>query len=133
MATKRKRSAAALRPLTEAEVTFTVELEEEDIDVRGNFMASGDDEADRADEDAIIERLNRGDMSAWCCLKVTASWNGFTAVSYLGACSFTEGIHQPVEAQAIEMANDHGMKQEALERLNQAIADVFGKLAPPAR
>lgn len=117
------------RKLTESEVTFTVELEEEETQVRGNFMASGDDEADKADEEAIIERLNRGDVSAWCCLKVTASWNGFTAVDYLGCCSFDDGIHQPVEAQAIEHASDNGMKTEALERLNQAIADVFDKLA----
>lgn len=118
------------RELTEAEVMFTVELEEEGVPVRGNFMASGDDAADKADEDAIIERLNGGDTFAWCCLKVTATWRTFSAHDYLGCCSFEGAIHQPVEAQAIELADDQGMKQEALKRLNQAIADVCAKLAP---
>lgn len=118
------------RKLTESEVTFTVELEEEDTPVRGNAMASGDDAADKALEDEIIERLDRGDISAWCCLKVTASWNGLTGVDYLGACSFSQGIHQPVEAQAIEYAAEIGMKGEALSILNAKIEAGYAKLAP---
>lgn len=123
------------RPLTESEVTFTVELEPEDTPVRGNAMASGDDDADREVEDEIIERLDRGDISAWCCLKVTATWtapDGTTldGVDYLGCCSLTAGVHQPIEAQAIELADDHGMKQLALASLNMGIEHRFSQLAP---
>lgn len=77
---------------TKAGVRFTVSLEPEDIEVRGNAMASGDDAADREVENEILARLDRGDLCAWCCGKVEASieFNGqtFKGVAYLGCCSY---------------------------------------------
>lgn len=112
--------ALKIRPLTEAEVTFTVEIEPEDLEVRGQFD-SGDEEQDKALVDTILERLDRGDIAAWCCLKVTATWEGYTGTTYLGGCSFADDIHMSDQAQAIECADEHGMQAEALADLNETI------------
>lgn len=112
-----------IRKLTESEVTFTIAYEPESIGVRGNYMATGNPDADRADEDEVIERLCRGDESAWCTVVVTAHWNGVSASDSLGCCVLTD------EYTADVAANEHGMRQEALERLNAALARNFNKMS----
>lgn len=81
-----------MRSFSRAGVSFTVSLEEESVEVRGNAMASGDDAANREVENEILTRLDRGDLSAWCSGKVEASieFNGqtFKGVAYLGCCSY---------------------------------------------
>lgn len=67
---------------------MTFEALEEDVEVYGNAIASGDDEVDREVERLIFERLDRGDIYAWFCAKVTATWRGFEGTAYLGACSY---------------------------------------------
>lgn len=114
-----------MRKLTAAEVTFEVTIEAEDMPVRGNF-ASGDDELDKADEDAIIERLDRGDIEAWCCIVVTATWeapdgNEYTGRDTLGGCSLDDTYTAEVAAE------EHGMREQALDDLNQVIACKVGK------
>lgn len=69
-------------------ITFTVEALPEDIPVRGNAMASGDPMADREVEDAILKRLEAGDVWAWCWIKVTGHDGERSAVRTLGACSY---------------------------------------------
>lgn len=72
-------------------VVFTVEALPEDIPVRGNAMASGDDTADQEAEDSIISSLESGNEWAWCVVKVTARVPGVDVVEgvdYLGACSY---------------------------------------------
>jgi hypothetical protein len=59
-----------IRKLTEADVEFTVRVEQDDTPVRGNAMASGDDAADRECEDEILSRLEAGNVEAWCVLTV---------------------------------------------------------------
>ena len=54
------------------EIEYTIECLEEDIPVRGNALASGDDAEDRKCEDEITRRLDRGDLWAWCHVRVTA-------------------------------------------------------------
>lgn len=71
-----------------SDVTFRVICEPEDIPVRGNAMASGDDAADRECEDEIIRRLERGDIWAWCSVTVRAEYRGFLGTDHLGACSY---------------------------------------------
>jgi hypothetical protein len=70
------------------EVDFTLEAEYEEISVRGNAMASGDDEQDKMYEDEIIRRLDNGDVWAWASVKVTAQWRGIEGVDYLGCCCY---------------------------------------------
>lgn len=72
------------------EVEFVLIVEQEDIPVRGNAMASGDDAADKAYEDEIIERLDNGDVWAWACVCVTATWKGMEGVNYLGCCCYKD-------------------------------------------
>jgi hypothetical protein len=112
------------RKLTASEVTFTIELEPEDTEVRGNVVASDDDAIDKQCEDEILERLDRGDIEAWCCVKVTASWNGYHASESLGCCSFS-GDYTPEVC-----INEYGLKHEALGSLNANIELAYAKLAP---
>jgi hypothetical protein len=53
-----------MRKLTAKDVTFTVEIEQDDFPFRGNAMASGDDEVDRDCEREIAEALERGQIEA---------------------------------------------------------------------
>ena len=62
---------------------------DETCPVRGNALASGDEADDRACEDKIIARLDRGDIWAWCTVKVTVTYRGvLSADEYLGSCSY---------------------------------------------
>lgn len=79
-------------PERKVEVFFAPE--EEDIGVRGNISVSGDDVFDRTVEDAVIERLEYGDIWAWfrAHVVVTTSVEGvpFTGHAYLGGCSYDD-------------------------------------------
>lgn len=48
---------SAFRPVGGSEVTFTRELEDADLPIQGNVMASGDDTEDREAEDWAEEQL----------------------------------------------------------------------------
>ena len=110
--------------LTEADVTFTVAIEPEDIPIADQF----DDPQTVAE---ITAAHNAGSLPAWCCLVVTATWvdpdgNEHSASDYLGGCSFLEGIREPIKSQIAACVEDHGMKGQALTTLQQdldAIAD----------
>lgn len=78
----------SLRKLTKQDVEFTIEVEEEYSPVRGNLIDSGDSEYDIQVENEILDRLNSGDVWAWCSVKVTAYWNGLEGADYLGGCSY---------------------------------------------
>ncbi len=72
------------------QVKFTIEALDEHIPVRGNVMVSGDDEADKEEEDKIIERLENGDIWAWCCVRVAVSYKGCTGTDYSGCCTYND-------------------------------------------
>lgn len=61
----------------------------EDFGVRGNLQISGDDEADTAAEDEVLDRLDRGEVVAWCVLQVNVRFMGLESVVYLGGCSYS--------------------------------------------
>ena len=50
-------------------VSYSIEAEFDHIPVRGNIMCSGDDDFDRSIEDAVIDRLDGGDVWAWAAVK----------------------------------------------------------------
>lgn len=104
-----------IRKLTEHEVTFRIEAEFEELPVRGYF-ASGDDTADRADEDAILARVAQDDVWAWASVRVTASWNGYQGSDTLGACSYAD---EDEFTQPGDYYDD--MKQCALDELNELL------------
>ena len=114
-----------IRKLTESEVEFTLSAEVDECEVRGNALASGDDAQDKECEDAIIERLNNGDVWAWSSVKVSAKWKGFEGVDYLGCCSYEDeeqfkqdGYYEDMKAQALEDLNRQVKEStEAIEEL----------------
>lgn len=111
-----------MRNLTKDEVEFTVSLEYEDLQVRGNCMCSNDLDYNKQCEDELIDRLNNGDIQAWCCLTVKAEWEDFKESVYLGGCSFESGLMGSELQKAIEeMAEEHGMYDDALNDLNAEI------------
>lgn len=75
-------------------ISYTVSAEQDDMPVRGNALASGDDKVDKECEDGIIRRLGAGDIWAWAQVKVTASVDldgrTFSGRAYLGGCSYKD-------------------------------------------
>lgn len=74
---------------------FVIDLhaEQDDCQIRGNALAIGDDEQDKAAEDEIIARLDNGDVWAWASVRVTVShpaWPEIEGVDHLGACSYRD-------------------------------------------
>ena len=120
-------SALKPRKLLASEVEFEEGCEEEFIPVEG-YMATDDYEADRANEKEILDRLNRGDNSAWCILVVKAKWKGHVEHASLGCFVFPEGNSGPANK---EYAKDEyeNLKIEALEALNQEIQSTFEGLS----
>ncbi len=95
-------------------VVPTIELivHPEDIPVRGNAVASGDDAIDKRVEDEIIARIDDGDPWAWCCVEVRASHDEISSSDYLGGCSYrdeayfrTGGYYEDMVKQAVDGLN----------------------------
>lgn len=114
-----------IRKLTAADVTFEIRIEQDDIPVRGNAMASGDDAADRECEDAILAQLDAGNVEAWCSITVVAKWRGHEGSDHLGCCCHLPGEGQPSLAEQVEQTIEwHGMRQQALVALNAHLASL---------
>lgn len=108
----------ALRDYLREHATFTVQAEQDDIPVRGNAMASGDDAVDKACEDDIIERLGYT-VWAWASVRVRASYRGLHGDDYLGCCSYDS------EADFTQPGGYYDdMRETALDRLVEAVVDV---------
>lgn len=101
------------------EITYRIEVEQDDIPVRGNASATDDHEADKKLEDEIIRRLNQGDVWAWASVCVIAECEGFIGKAYLGGCCYED------EA---DFTRDDGyypqLKEEALEDLKGSLAHL---------
>ncbi len=106
--------------LTLGTLIFDTECEQEDLPVRGNLTCSDEPERDKQDEDEVLARLDRADIYAWCSIKVTARLVGFPfqGREYLGGCSFGENVSF---TEIEELAKEHGMYEEAAERLREEI------------
>lgn len=99
---------------------ITIIVHEEHQDVRGNAQVSGDDKDDKAVEDALLERLERGDIWAWCSIEVRAEFRGITASDYLGGCCY----ENEADFKACPYYRD--MVREATGKLADMIADLQG-------
>jgi len=111
------------RKLTKGEVEITITPEEEDRGPEGEF-SSGDPEADAELVHEIHERLARGDLWAWCTVKVEARFGQFYGTAYLGGCSYE---HQ---ASFMEGGYYEQMVGDAVDDLNQNIARQLAEIAP---
>jgi hypothetical protein len=87
--------------------TIVIGAEYDDLPVRGNAMATDDAEADRACEDEILARLDRGDVWAWAYVTVTAVCEGCEAegTDSLGACSYANAREFKADAYYTDMAH----------------------------
>lgn len=72
------------------EVEFSLIAHPEEIPVRGNAAASGDDDCDKEIEDGIIQQIENGNVWAWACVEVKATWKGLEESEYLGCCSYKD-------------------------------------------
>ena len=112
-----------LRKLTEKDIDITVDAQYEDLQIRGNAIASGDDEYDKTVEDELIRRVETGDVWAWASVSVTAKFGRFEAVNYLGGCSYKD------EADFINNSGYYeDMKDEAIEDLNAQLQKTYNEL-----
>lgn len=101
------------------EIEYEIEVLPEDTEVRGNCMASGDDDFDKECEDKIIADLEAGNVWAWCTVKVTASVGGLEGTDYLGCCSYKD------EEDFREGTYYESMKEMAVDELHAKIAEAF--------
>ena len=114
-----------IRKLTKEDIEFRVNAVDDDLPVRGNAQASGNDDSDREVEDGIIDRLEDGDVWAWALVTVTAHWKDFVGQSVLGGCSYKD------EAEFISSGGYYDqMCEEALKSLNDRIMSCFDTLLP---
>lgn len=102
------------------EITYSIKVEEENnIPVRGNAIASGDEDFDKECEDKILLDIDNGNIWAWACVTVTANYRGLEGTEYLGACSYKN------EADFCQEGGYyHQMKEEALNDLRQQYNDI---------
>lgn len=105
-----------IRKLTEEDVEFIIECQEEFVPVQGNAMVSGDDAVDKEVEDKIINDFNSGNLWAWCTVRVAAKWKEFEGDDYLGCCSYNS------EEEFKSDGYFKDMKQNALDELNKNIS-----------
>ena len=107
------------RKLTEADVCFYVIAEQDHMPVRGNALASGDDEEDRKYEDEILTRLDSGDVWAWAAVTVEARYHGLVGVDHLGCCSYRDEADFRKPGDYFD-----DMKREALADLQRQIDEL---------
>lgn len=105
-----------------SKITYEFSYQQDDSPVRGNAMVSGDDTVDKACEDEIIERLSRGDETAWAVVTIWARFtnNGkvYTGQTALGACSAND-------VQGLkDLAKDYQLEADALEALKENMKDI---------
>lgn len=107
-------------------ITFRLMIEQDDTPVRGNAIASGDNEEDTRVENEILERLRNGDTWAWASTKCTATVDGLDeveGVDYLGGCSYrdTKDFIQPGgywdDMKAAALADLRGQLERAVNAL----------------
>jgi hypothetical protein len=79
------------KPIMKLANRIEIYTQPEEIPVRGNALASGDDAEDRAIEDSILSRLEAGDEWAWCMVTVRVTLPcGRFAEDHLGCCSYDD-------------------------------------------
>ena len=86
-------SAARKVKRSPIEVTYTVECSPDNLPLKGNVMASGDDKVDAEAETEVAAQLAAGNLWAWCHVVVraevtAAGGSRFVGFDSLGACSY---------------------------------------------
>lgn len=75
----------------ENKYSVRINASQDDLPVRGNCIATEDEEFDKKVEDEILERLDNGDVWAWADVEVQATLpDGRTGSAYLGGCCYED-------------------------------------------
>jgi hypothetical protein len=90
-------------------------VHEETIPLRGNALASGDDDLDRDVEEEILSRLAYGEQWAWCWVEVIAEFRGLEGRDTLGGCSYKD------EA---DFKENSGYYEDMVARATDELADL---------
>jgi hypothetical protein len=101
--------------------TIEILIHPEDLPVRGNLMASGDDVLDKFFEDAVIEELEHNPW-AWCVVEVKACWKGLKASTFLGCCSYRSENDFKVDGYFENMVDE--VLKELSENANEIKAEL---------
>lgn len=118
-------------------ITYDLAIAPDDIEVRGNAQASGDNAADKQAEDAILARLDNGETWAWACVRVTASieveGHTFEGTDYLGCCSYRDTAEfiqsgEYYDDMKAEARHDLIRNMEAVTRKGEAARTVLERL-----
>ena len=112
-----------MKTLTKEDVEIELIAHWEDIPVRGNVMASGDDQFDKKCEDEVLERLENGDVWAWANVEVKCSYKGITSDSeYLGGCTYKD------EDDFRKGGYFDDMVETCLDNLNEKLRELVNEL-----
>jgi hypothetical protein len=113
-----------LRQIAHEEVVFTATIEPEETPVRDKYIQEED--LDRTTEGEILERLDRGELKAWCTIIVTASWKARSGHVHTGSGS-VGCVVLDAEYTARSCINSYGLEQVALENLNKKLAALVSR------
>jgi|SRR3954466_6357581 len=103
-----------MRTINFNEVVFTVEAQPELTDITDE-ISSGDPLYDERNITEIRQRLENGDIWAWCTVKVTGTYRGIIQSSdHLGGCSYQNaedfirhsGYYKDMQLQCIRSIQD---------------------------
>jgi len=113
---------------------YKIEATPEDVPVRGNAMASGNDELDKRAEDEILARLESGDEWAWCNVRVTCTDGISEGESWLGGCSYRNeedfkagGYYETMKAEALEDMERNREGLPVYPSVDAYAAHLFGR------
>lgn len=100
--------------------------EQDEMSVRGNAMASGDDAEDKRVEDEIIKRLDDGDIWAWAAVTVRAEYAGLVGEDHLGGCSYKDAAQFKEPGDYYDDMIDTAVEElaKALEHANTKIGNL---------
>lgn len=103
--------------------TITVRADFEELPIEGNAVASGDDAADRAEEDRIRTEFESGNVWAWATVTVRAEFMGYIAEEHLGCCSYDseKDFRQPGGYFDDMAANAKASLAEQIEKLFRGV------------
>lgn len=114
-----------MRKLTVGDVEWVLRAEAEDVPIRGNCLASGNDADDEAAAVDIEAQLEGGNEWAWCCAVLKGRYKGLCAIETLGCCSYASeadftapgGYYEDMQAAILDEL------QAQAEELCESLAD----------
>lgn len=105
-----------LEPITVECCQFMLSMSPERMPVHGNLSSSGNEEADREAENAILARLKDGDEWAWCSVVLSGVFLRFYGYTLRGCCSY--------ESESAFLKSDlyRTMQEECVVQINEWMA-----------